>query len=111
MSERFDVAVVGGGVGVARVKANYALTQRADFLNDSDTVFAWQALAGIRAPLTDHIDATLKYRFCNADNVKLVDVTNRTFDGRFRSHSILGGITYNFGSPPPPPPRPATSVP
>ncbi|MGO1304807.1 MAG: outer membrane protein, partial [Sphingomonas parapaucimobilis] len=54
---------VGGGVGVARVKANYALNNRADFLNDSDTVFAWQALAGIRAPLTDHIDATLKYRF------------------------------------------------
>ncbi len=100
---------VGGGVGVARVKANYALTRRADFLNDSDTVFAWQALAGIRAPLTDHIDATLKYRFFNAENVKLVDVANNTFDGRFRSHSILGGVAYNFGEPaaPPPPPPPA----
>ena len=102
---------VGGGVGVARVKANYALNNRADFLNDSDTVFAWQALAGIRAPLTDHIDATLKYRFFNADNVKLVDVTNRTFEGRFRSHSILGGVTYNFGSPTPPPPPPVETPP
>ncbi|WP_426254990.1 OmpA family protein [Sphingomonas sp. DC2300-3] len=98
---------VGGGVGVARVKANYQLNQRGNFVDDSDTVFAWQGLAGVRAPLTDHIDATLKYRFFNADNVKLVDVTNRTFDGRFRSHSILGGITYNFGSPTPPPPPPA----
>ena len=97
---------VGGGVGVARVKANYALNNRADFLNDSDTVFAWQALAGIRAPLTDHIDATLKYRFFNAENVKLVDVANNTFDGRFRSHSILGGVAYNFGEPAAPPPPP-----
>ncbi len=97
---------VGGGVGVARVKANYALNRRADFLNDSDTVFAWQALAGIRAPLTDHIDATLKYRFFNAENVKLVDVANNTFDGRFRSHSILGGVAYNFGEPAAPPPQP-----
>ena len=101
---------VGGGVGVARVKANYQLNTRGNFVDDSDTVFAWQGLAGVRAPLTDHIDATLKYRFFNADNVKLVDVTNRTFDGRFRSHSILGGITYNFGSPTPPPPPPPPAV-
>jgi outer membrane protein OmpA-like peptidoglycan-associated protein len=94
---------VGGGVGVARVKANYGLTTGGDFLNDSDTVFAYQGLAGIRAPLTDNIDATLKYRFFNADNVKLVDVSNRQFEGRYRSHSILGGVTYNFGSPAPAP--------
>jgi len=102
---------VGGGVGVARVKANYQLNTRGNFVDDSDTVFAWQGLAGVRAPLTDHIDATLKYRFFHADNVKLVDVTNRTFDGRFRSHSILGGITYNFGSPTPPPPPPPPPAP
>jgi len=102
---------IGGGVGVARVKANYALNTRGNFVDDSDTVFAWQGLAGVRAPLTDHIDATLKYRFFNADNVKLVDVTNRTFEGRFRSHSILGGVTYNFGSPTPPPPPPVETPP
>jgi outer membrane protein OmpA-like peptidoglycan-associated protein/opacity protein-like surface antigen len=102
---------VGGGVGVARVKATYRLNNARSFLNDSDTVFAWQALAGIRAPLTDHVDATLKYRFFNAENVKLVDVTNRTLDGRFRSHSVLGGLTYNFGSPTPPPPPPPPPAP
>lgn len=107
---------VGGGVGVARVKAQYALNDNGDFLNDSDTVFAYQGLAGIRAPLTDHIDATLKYRFFNAENVKLVDVSNRVFDGRYRSHSILGGLTYNFGAPaepvaPPPPPAPEPMAP
>ncbi len=85
---------VGGGVGVARIKAdNYALNRRGAFLDDSDTVFAWQALAGVRAPLGENLDATLKYRFFNADDVRLVDVTGRTLDGRFRSHSLLGGIT------------------
>ena len=94
---------VGGGVGVARVEMNLGLNTRQDLIDDSDTVFAWQALAGIRAPLTDNIDVTLKYRFFNAENVRLVDVSGRNFDGRFRSHSILGGITFNFGAPPPPP--------
>ncbi len=92
---------VGGGVGVARVKNKVSLNTFADTLDDSDTVFAWQAIAGIRAPLSDSIDVSLKYRFFNADNVKLTDASGRVWDGRFRSHSILGGLIFNFGAPAP----------
>ena len=99
---------VGGGAGVARVKARIDPTNSYRLLDDSDTVFAWQALAGIRAPLSDNIDVSLKYRFFNADNVRLLDARGSSYDGRFRSHSLLGGVTYNFGAPeeaaPPPPP-------
>jgi OOP family OmpA-OmpF porin len=94
---------VGGGVGVARVKNNYALDAYQDSLDDSDTVFAWQAIAGIRAPLSDSIDVSLKYRFFNADNVKLTDVSGRALETRFRSHSIMGGLIFNFGAPAPAP--------
>ena len=97
---------VGGGVGVARVKAKYGLNRFGNFLDDSDTGFAYQGIAGIRAPLSDHVDVSVKYRFFNAENVRLVDVSNRNFDGRFRSHSILGGVSYNFFTPAPPPPPP-----
>jgi len=97
---------VGGGVGVARVKSKVGLNTYANTLDDSDTVFAWQAIAGIRAPLTDSIDVSLKYRFFNADNVKLTDASGRVWDGRFRSHSILGGLTFNFGAPEEPAPAP-----
>ena len=93
---------IGGGVGVARISADYALTTRGSWLDDSDTVFAWQAIAGLRQPISDNIDVTLKYRFFNADNVRLVDVTGRVNDGRYRSHSIVGGIVFNFGRPPEP---------
>ena len=92
---------VGGGVGVARVSEELSLSTRGATIDDSDTVFAWQAIAGVRAPLTDSIDVTLKYRFFNADNVRLVDVAGRGYEGRFRSHSILGGLTFNFGGPAP----------
>jgi OmpA-OmpF porin, OOP family len=95
---------LGGGAGVARIKTKIGLNTNGYAINDSDTGFAWQALAGVRAPLGDHLDATLKYRFFNADNVRLIDVSNRLIDTRFRSHSILGGLTYNFGTPTPPPP-------
>lgn len=97
---------VGGGVGVARVKERIGLAASVNTLDDSDTVFAWQAIAGLRAPLSDSIDVSLKYRFFNADNLSLVDSRGRANEGRFRSHSILGGLTFNFGGPVEEPPLP-----
>lgn len=88
---------VGGGVGVARVELDYVFAN--NFLDDSDTGFAWQAIAGVRAPITENIDVGLKYRFFNAPNVDLVDNLGRDIETRFRSHSILGSLIYNFGRP------------
>lgn len=99
---------VGPGLGVARIKHRVALTTAGDALDDSDTVVAWQAIAGVRAPLSDNIDVSLKYRFFNAPGVELVDIGGRPLYSRFRSHSILGGLTFNFGAPEPAPaPLPA----
>ena len=73
--------------------------------------------AGVRQAITDNIDVTVKYRFFNVPDLKYVaqtgttGATARDVDTRFRSHSLLGGITFNFGgepepapTPPPPPP-------
>jgi OmpA-OmpF porin, OOP family len=97
---------VGGGAGVARVKSKAGLSTFANFLDDSDTGFAWQAIAGIRAPLTRNIDVGLKYRFFNADKVNLIDLNGSAVEGRYRSHSLLGSLIYNFGEPAAPPPPP-----
>lgn len=90
---------VGGGVGVARVDVQNILAAPA-WLDDSDTGFAWQALAGIRAPLSDSWDVGLKYRYFNAPNVDLVDRLGGAVDTKFTSHSILGSLIYNFGGAP-----------
>jgi OmpA-OmpF porin, OOP family len=107
---------IGGGGGVARVKTDYAVNSNGlSFLNDSDTGFAWQAVAGVRAPISSNWDVGLKYRFFNAPGVDLVDANGRANSTRLRTHSILGSITYNFGgapapvpvvAPPAPPPPP-----
>ena len=102
---------VGGGAGVASVDMQTVLAAPA-FLDDSDTGLAWQALAGVRAPLSKSWDVGLKYRFFNASKVNLVDRLGRAVDTSFRSHSIMGSLVYNFGgapapvevAPPPPPP-------
>jgi OmpA-OmpF porin, OOP family len=102
---------VGGGVGVARVDIQNTFANPS-WLDDSDTGFAWQALAGVRAPISDSWDVGLKYRYFNASGVDLVDRLGRDVNTRFRSHSIMGSLVYNFGgapepepaAPPPPPP-------
>ena len=121
---------VGGGVGVARVDVQQIFAAPS-WLDDSDTGLAWQALAGVRAPLSDSWDVGLKYRFFNAPKVDLVDRLGREVSTRFRSHSLMGSLVYNFGGAepepvietpiapppppvviaPPPPPRPAPPPP
>ena len=68
-----------------------------------------QILAGVRTAISDNIDVTLKYRFFNVEGLRMVDVGDfKSEKFTFRSHSLLGGITFNFGAqtPPPPPPPP-----
>lgn len=98
---------LGAGVGVARTDVNATInTSFPDGFDDSDTGFAWQVLAGVRAPLTDTVDVGLKYRMFTAQDVNIIDRLGREVDGKFRSHSIMGTLAINFGSAPPPPPPP-----
>ncbi len=95
---------VGGGVGVARAKMDNATIRFSGpgFLDDSDTGFAWQVLAGVRAPLTETIDVGLKYRMFNTTDLDLVDTRGRDSSAKWRSHSLLGTIGFNFGGAPAP---------
>lgn len=102
---------VGGGVGVARTDINGTINSAVQAFDDSDSGFAWQALAGVRAPLTENWDVGLRYRFFNADNVNLVDTRGGDLDTRLRSHSLLGTLTYNFGGEEPLPPVPVVTPP
>jgi OOP family OmpA-OmpF porin len=116
---------VGGGVGMARVKLNNqrVFSNSAPFLDDSDSRLAWQVFAGVRQAITDNIDVTVKYRFFNVSDIKVIAATGTTggtardVTTRYRSHSLLGGITFNFGAPPvivpppPPPPEPVVAPP
>ncbi len=104
-------AYVGGGAGVARVQ--HHIYQTAKFgpawNDDSETGFAWQVLAGIYKPITDHVDIGLKYRFFNVPDVDTFTTNGLATHTRYRSHSVMLTLAYNFfeAAPPPPPPPPA----
>lgn len=103
----------GGGVGVARVDmdANFDLRGPGAY-NESDTGFAWQVIAGIRAPVTDSLDIGLKYRYFNVPDVNLADSIGRRIDTDLVTHSLLATLTYNFsGAKPAPAPEPVAVAP
>lgn len=93
---------VGGGVGMARVKANNQriFANTAPFLDGSDSKLAWQVFAGVRQAISDSMDVTVKYRFFNVDKIHMTAFNGNEAEMRFRSHSLLGGITFNFGGAP-----------
>ena len=126
----------GGGFGRARAKT----------LGESDSAWAYQLIAGLRYAISPSIDLGLKYRYfrtgrldfsddsgvgingnpntvtvaTDAGPVDIVQTTNATaftdFEQKFRSHSLLASLIFNFGAraealpPPPPPPPPAPVV-
>jgi opacity protein-like surface antigen len=103
---------VGGGAGIARVKVRGDLSGTgtggvavSDLgFSGSDRGLAWQGVAGVRTALTDNIDLGLKYRFFNTKFE--LEGGDEELSGRFRSHSLLASLTYNFAAPPAPPPAP-----
>jgi len=118
---------VGGGLGLARVDIDTSAADvngPADFVVDGrDSGLAWQAIAGVRAALSPNVDLGLKYRFFSTRTFEFEDptgancgpfgcvATSSRLDGKFRSHSLLATLTYNFFTPPPPPPPPVEVAP
>lgn len=97
---------VGVGLGLAGVRYRAETVTGGNGFRASDSALAWQALAGVRFPLSANLDAGLKYRFFNTRRLNFdVDDALVPFElgTRFRSHSLLASLVYNFAPPPPPP--------
>ena len=97
---------VGAGAGVGRLNVD-ASNSPAIYLNDSDTGFAYQVVAGVRHAISSKVDLGLKYRLYSQNNVDLIAPGGAALKSDFRSHSLLLTLGYNFGeeAAPPPPPR------
>ena len=105
---------VGGGVGRARVRT----------LGETDGEWAWQFILGGRTAISSNLDLGLKYRYFQtgpldydfADDFPDAGVSINNY-GKFRSHSLLASLIWNFApavvapSPPPPPPPPPRAEP
>lgn len=114
---------VGGGVGVANVRYKIDLGTGSNVGvgsgSDSDRSFAYQAIAGVRKSIGPNVDVGLKYRYFIAPKLNY-DIDFGEVRGKYKSHSLLASLIFNFAAPavilppapppPPPPPPPATQT-
>ena len=81
--------------------------------SDSDRAFAYQFIAGVRYPVSYNIDLGLKYRLLRGARSSIMTSSFGEAETKFKSHSLLASVIYNFGAPPvilpPPPPPPAAA--
>ncbi len=96
---------LGAGIGLVSMNLDNITVAGTPVANDRDTVPALQAMAGLRYDLNSNWSASLEYRFLDGFNPRFHTVNNSAIaTSGYRNHSILLGVTYNFGAPPPPPP-------
>ncbi|MDO9338480.1 MAG: outer membrane beta-barrel protein [Caulobacter sp.] len=93
---------VGAGAGLVHLEvSNLKLSSTKAVLldgedEDGDWRSAWQVMAGVRKPLTDSIDAHVRYRYLEVENRGFVGFTGRILDGGLSSHSVNAGVTFRF---------------
>ena len=100
------VPYLGGGIGFANVSAkNVKFTEegiRVRYVDDDDTVFAYQLAAGIAFELNPALTLDLGYRFFGTSKVELkadpllVDPPFGDFETEYDSHNVSLGLRMNF---------------
>jgi OOP family OmpA-OmpF porin len=87
----------GGGLGVANVEFDgHGTAPGAVLMSDDDTVFAWQAIAGVGYEISPGWMLDVQYRYFNATGVSLTAVNGASSSTDYESHAVLGGIRIKF---------------
>jgi opacity protein-like surface antigen len=102
---------VGLGVGAARVNAN--ATDGFDSLDDQDTNFAYQGMAGVAFAVSDQLSLDVGYRYFAAPDLEFTS-TAGDVTADYEHHAAMVGLRWQFAGaapPPPPPPPPPVEAP
>ncbi|PWR23944.1 OmpA family protein [Zavarzinia compransoris] len=117
-----DLAVISGLVNVLYDFENESVITPfigfgigAAYLDDdnSDTVLAYQGIAGAKISVTENLSAVVDYRYFRTLETDIgTNIGNLKFE--YEQHTITAGLSYNFGTPAPAPvvePAPAVVPP
>jgi OOP family OmpA-OmpF porin len=82
---------IGGGAGWSWGKFDGAYSP-VPSMDESDSAFAWQGLAGINLEITENLSADFAYRYLESE------YSFNDLDAKSRDHTILVGLNYHFGA-------------
>lgn len=94
---------LGLGAGLSRVKFDNASPFGASSIDDSDTVLAGQAIAGLSYALKDNLDLFADYRYFITDDVDMRTAAGNAASFDVDTHAVMVGLRFSFGAPAPKP--------
>jgi outer membrane protein OmpA-like peptidoglycan-associated protein len=117
---------LGVGIGAARVSLD-ANPVGASRLDDSDTAFAYQGIAGAAYRLNENAQIFADYRYFATTSLDFTTAAGTAVDADYDNHTLMVGLRFGFAppkpapkeepkpavqpvAPPPPPPPPAARV-
>lgn len=89
---------IGLGAGVVRVEADGYSPVSTSSIDDEDTVFGYQGIAGVAWSLSDSLALTADYRYLATDDLALTTAGGSNVDAEYRSHSVMVGLRFSFGA-------------
>ncbi|MBY0510334.1 MAG: OmpA family protein [Rhodospirillaceae bacterium] len=117
---------IGAGVGPSWNKWSGVTTAGSPTFTDKDFAWQWQLMGGISVPVSEQMVVFTEYKYIGTigNEFNSVPAGFKAFHHSARSHNLLVGLRFNFGSPavveqkaaavappPPPPPPPAPPPP
>ena len=97
------VPYIGAGIGLAHVGFQNITPVGGSVVDDSDTVFAYQGIAGVAMPLNDLVALTLDYRYFATADPDFTTDSGTGVESEYANHSIMVGLRFSFGAPAPAP--------
>ncbi len=93
------VPYIGAGIGLARVSFDAISPVGGSTVDDSDTVFAYQGIAGVAMPLNDLVALSLDYRYFATADPDFTTGSGTGVEGEYANHTIMVGLRFSFGAP------------
>lgn len=86
---------VGAGIGGARLNFNN-VSAGSTSIDDSDTVLAYQGLAGVTYRLNTNINLDLGYRYFTTEKPNFRTRAGGTVESDYDDHAVVLGLRYRF---------------
>lgn len=90
---------LGLGIGLALVDVDGLQPVGGSVLDDSDSVFAYQGIAGLGYRLGGRTQLFADYRYFATADSSLSTRTNLSVDGDYADHTFLFGLRFSFAEP------------
>lgn len=83
------------GIGFAEVSVDLSY-QGMKFIDDDDTVFAYQVGGGIAFTVAPNVDLFVDYRYFGTSDPSFTDVDGFTFKSEIATHNISAGVRFTL---------------